>query len=174
MSSFMVHDKPTTGTRARLLAFKSWSKEQQSIHGFGNVDTTKFNHEQLNIVLMKKATATKCGSNDISPPLYGTGKEAKEPDPWLGKRQDWRKKKREFIAFLAKKRGSTGVPLTYLIWSEVEEGEEHHALYDQSNRTLVRTAPLYGTAFQTDNYDLYQLLVSWTSGGMAEAYVDKF
>ncbi len=64
--------------------------------------------------------------------------------------------------------------MTYLIWSETEEGEEHHALYDQSNRALVRTAPLYGTAFQTDNYDLFQLLVSWASGGMAEAYVDKF
>ncbi len=76
MGSFMEHDKPTAGTRARLLAFKSWSKEHQSIHGFGNVDATKFNLEQLNIVLMKKATATKRGSDDISPPLYGPGKEA--------------------------------------------------------------------------------------------------
>ena len=172
MASFEDNNKPTTGTRVRLLAFRSWSREQQTIFGHGNVDSTLFTDDQQDAILMRKATATKRGGEDMSL-LSPSGKEAKEPDPWLGKIQDWRKKKREFLAYVAKRRGVNGVPLAYLLRSENED-DEHYGLFDGSNRALIRNAPLTGSAFNTDNYDLYQLLVTWTSGGTAEAYVDKY
>ncbi len=47
-------------------------------------------------------------------------------------------------------------------------------VFDQSNVALIQNAPLHGNVFNSDNYDLFQILTTWTSGGTAESYVDHF
>jgi hypothetical protein len=123
-------------------------------------------------MLMKLSTGKQAG--DDSRP---SSKDVKEPEPWLGKTSDWRKKKREFLAFLGKRRGKGNIPLVYLVRDtdaedDLPDGDLN--LFDQSNLALIRNAPLLGQAFESDNYDLYQFLVTWTSGGTAESYVDRF
>jgi hypothetical protein len=68
----------------------------------------------------------------------------------------------------------SGTPLVYL----VRRHDETQELYDEedSNNLLKRivNAPLSGNSFTSDNFELYQFLVSWTAGGTAVSYVDLY
>jgi hypothetical protein len=60
-----------------------------------------------------------------------------------------------------------------LLDNEVDNDSDYDA-FDQSTLTLIQNTPIAGEAFKTDNYDLFQLLITWTSGGTAETYVDRY
>ncbi len=104
-----------------LIAFCNWIREQHTILGFSNVLSANLTAAQRDATLMKIATG-KRSSDGLKP----SSKEIKEPDPWLGKMNDWCNKKREFLAFLSKKRGVNRVPLVYVIWgaSPLDKGAD--------------------------------------------------
>ena len=118
-------------------------------------------------LMLKKAGDIKYPNSDIS----SNNKDIRAPDPcWNGKPDTWRKKKHEFMAFIAMPKNRNGVPLSYLLQDNAitdynSEGDTH---------AIIRHSPLEGDIFNDDNYTLYQILVSRTSGGSAEAFVDRF
>jgi hypothetical protein len=78
---------PTQNKLMRLIAFQNWIREQHTILGFGNVSSSNFTVAQRDATLMKIGTG-KQSSEDLKP----LSKEIKEPEPWLGKMNDWQKK----------------------------------------------------------------------------------
>ena len=170
MSCFPANDKPTVGKKSSLLAFRNWIKNQQANEGYDNVRSDDFTRYELHRMLEQAGTSLKRapdGSDRLS------GKEIKEPDPWSGKPQDWRKKKQELLAYLAKRRNRNGVPFLYLTRDEDYSEIDGDNSIDNDATHLIKNTPLHGTIFQVDNYNLFQVLVSWTSGGTMEAIVDR-
>ena len=47
-------------------------------------------------------------------------------------------------------------------------------LEDNELTSLIRDTPHHGIVYQADNYELFQVLTSWTSGGTMEALVDCY
>ena len=101
MSCFQMNNRPLAGKKMRLMAFKIWIKDQQANEGFGNVSSNKFTHEELTKLLEQVGNGQK---RTIDGPEWNIHREIKEPEPWLGKPQDWHKRKREVMAYLAKRR----------------------------------------------------------------------
>ena len=97
-------------------------------------------------------------------------RDIKEPEPWLGKPQDWRKQKRELIAYMAKRRNHNNVPFLYLI----REEQGYIETDDNDMSVIIRDTPHHGSVYQADNYEFFQVLISWTSGGTMEALVDRY
>mgnify|MGYP006148785167 FL=1 len=63
-------------------------------------------------LMLKKAGDIKHPNSDIS----SNNKDIRAPaDPWNGKPDTWRKKKCEFMAFIAMRKNRNGVPLSYLL-----------------------------------------------------------
>ena len=62
--------------------------------------------------MLKKAGDIKYPNSDIS----SNNKDIRAPDPcWNGKPDTWRKKKHEFMAFIAIQKNWNRVPLSYLL-----------------------------------------------------------
>ena len=168
LSCFTPATKLSAGKRSWLYAIRDWFRQRQLVVGYGNFSSSEFTLTQLELML-KKAGDIKLPNSDIS----SNNKDIRAPaDPWNGKPDTWwRKKKREFMAFIAMQKNRNGVPLSYLLRDNAindynSEGDTRHA--------MIRHAPLEGDIFNGDNYTLYQILVSWTSEGSAEAFVDRF
>ena len=47
-------------------------------------------------------------------------------------------------------------------------------LEDNELTSLIRDTPHHGIVYQADNYELFQVLTSWTSGGTMESLVDRY
>ena len=168
MSSELSYVDDETLMKMRLMAFKMWIKDQQANEGFGNVSLNNFTHEELTKMLELVGNGQK---QTIDGPERNIHRDIKEPEPWLGKPQDWRKQKRELMAYLAKRRNRNNVPFLYLIRDEQEMIME---LEDNESTSLIRDTPHHGIVYQADNYELFQVLTSWTSGGTMEALVDLY
>ena len=107
MSCFQANNCPTAGKKMRLMvAFKMWIKEQQGYEGFGNVSSNYFTNEELTKMLEQAGNGQK---RTIETSEKSNVRNIKEPEPWLGKPQDWRKRKRELIAYMAKRRNRNNV-----------------------------------------------------------------
>ncbi len=64
-------------------------------------------------------------------------------------------KKREALAYLARKKGVSGTPLVYLVQREDETQE---LFEDENTSNLLKriiNAPLNGNSFTEDNFELY-------------------
>ena len=92
------------GRRATSFAFRNWIKNQQANEGYGNVRSDDFTRYELHQMLEQAGTLLKRASDGSD---RSSGKEIKE-DSWLGKPQDWWKKKRELLAYVAKRRNRNG------------------------------------------------------------------
>ena len=93
--------------------------------------------------MLKKAGDIKYPNSDIS----SNNKDVRAPDPWNGKPDTWRKKKCEFMAFIAMRKNRNGVPLSYLLQDNAitdynSEGDTH---------AIIRHSPLEGDIFNDDN-----------------------
>jgi hypothetical protein len=47
-------------------------------------------------------------------------------------------------------------------------------LEDNELTSLIREIPHHGIVYQVDNYEFFQVLTSWTSGGTIKAHVDRY
>ena len=167
MLCFQANNRPTAGKKMRLMAFKMWIREQQANEGFGNVSSNYFTNEELTKMLEQVGNGQK---RTIDASQRNNVRDIKEPEPWLGKPQDWRKRKRELIAYMAKRRNCNNVPFLYLI----REEQGYIETDDNDMSVIIRDTPHHGSVYQADNYEFFQVLISWTSGGTMQALVDRY
>ena len=147
---------------------QSRSLEPDQVH---TIDVTQFT-EAVCLRVMRDA---KERSREKTTGSEKGKSEAKMPDPWSGRIKDWRRKKRELIAYLGNvpSRRGAGLPLVYVIYSDDDdsfgfEDGAPHALQE------IRDAERQGPDFEADNMAVFNILTTWTSGGMAETHVDNY
>ena len=99
--------------------------------------------------------------------------DVKPQDKLSGKQRSWKTWKSEFEAFLAALRGENDIPLSYVIRDEEEITEEDLAKLKGPAKE-VYDAPLQGTYFEIDNYQVFQHLRSQIVGSSAETHLETF
>jgi hypothetical protein len=132
----------------RLMAFIMWIKEQQSNEGFGNVSSNYFTNEELTKMLEQVGNGQK---RTIDTSERSNVRDIKEPEPRLGKPQDWHKRQCELIAYTAKRRNCNNVTFLYLM------REEHGYIETEDNdmSMTIRDTPsnIMGVSvYQADNW----------------------
>jgi hypothetical protein len=97
-----------------------------------------------------------------------TSSKAADPGK-LGNSIDWYTWSHGFVNYLSTIPGSTGIPLSYV----VRELDEPIDLIDNDDylTTLVSRAPLKGTAYVVDRWQVHQLLTSKVLGEHAEEWM---
>jgi len=84
--------------------------------------------------------------------------------------KSWPKKKREVVAHLGQIKRVSGQPLVYVIWKEEDDEDIEDAgelIY------AIHNAVRHGRDYEKDNYKVFNILQMWTSGSLADTYVDK-
>ena len=172
-SCFNAATRLSAGKCSWVYTIRDWIRERQTIVGYGNVSSTDFSMIQLEHMLKKAGEVQKRPEQSFA----SSGKDIKTTDPWNSKPAEWCKKKCEFIAYQSMKKNRNGVPLSYLLRDDtmmIEEEGNTHTTTDGNIQSMISHAALEGDTFNADNYNLFELLVAWTSGGTGEAFVDRF
>ena len=160
-------------TKTRFKTFMGWCYDQsRAINETETIDPTQFTVDIMHQLMRQdkdrarnKAMGTT-RTKDDGPKL---------PDTWNGKVTDWKKKKRELVAFLGQKASKRGdnIPLVYVIYDE-NDGDFH--IDDNAPQLLqqIRDADRAGPDFQADNFTIHNILTQWTSGGIADTFLDIY
>ena len=155
-----------TMTRTRLHAFRQWVQEQEN-NGI-ELDLEEFTVDECRQQQKKLGSKTM-----ISTKEKGMKEDAKPPEKFSGKQKAWKEWKLEFCAYLAAKRGSSDIPLSYVIRVDTDVTEEE---YDNLEGTAkaIYDAPLQGKHFDRDNFQVFQYLQTLLIHGTADTYVTEF
>jgi hypothetical protein len=155
--------------KSRLEALLNWTFEQDRIIIDGNtIDITDFTLPVCE-TFMRKARK-RARDTDT-----GTKKDdLKAPEPFSGKEREWKKKKREFIAYLGRKPSrQDGIPLSYVVYipndPDFDIGPDAPSVMQQ-----IVSANRHGQNWEADNVEVHNILTTWTSSGTAETYVDLY
>lgn len=172
MTCFLANSKPSLLAISRLKGLIGWACEQIATYGDDYViDVAEFDENKCKCAT--RANAASSNGKRMHDEA-GLKKEPSEPEKFNGKNKEWRSRKREALAYLARKKGVSGVPYIYLVR---RDDETHEFIHGEDSNTLMKrimNAPLCCRSFELDNFDLYQFLVSWTAGGTAVAHVDLY
>ena len=99
--------------------------------------------------------------------------DVKPPEKFNGKQRNWKSWKAEFEAYLSAIRGDNGTPLSYIIRDDDDMTEEE--LNDlEGPAKEIYEAPLQGTYFDRDNYQVFQHLRTQIVGSSAETHIESY
>ena len=91
-----------------------------------------------------------------SKPSSVSKESLKIPDEFSGRRKDWMKFRKAFIAYLGNTMNSHNIPLTYMIWCGGDEKEDEDIIGASNAFTdAIRDPPHHGDAFNCDSYRVY-------------------
>lgn len=150
-----------TLTRMKLRSLWSWAQEKDSAEIEPNLDD--FDEATMKAQMKKMSRETKKSSAIKTPPTKDTGKAL---EPFSGKRKHWKDFEIGFMAYIGTMKNEDNVPLTYII-----RDEDNPDLGPMGER--IATAPLQGRVYTEDNYQVYQLLRTYTSAGDAYVHISK-
>ncbi len=164
---------PTTGDLAltamakmRLKAFRIWTiNKVQELNNTGIIDPNDFTREVCEKIQRKLALKRKEGkSTDTTKSIFsGT------LDNFSGREKDWQTANRKLLSYLGQKRGASGIPLIYVVRNDQDRPDIMDEIQEE-----IWNAPLTGTYFESDNYDVYVILQQWTADGYADTHVDLY
>jgi hypothetical protein len=151
--------------KTRLKTVKRWVEDEFDIEG--NIDIRKFTEDickerQRIIARSVKTTAQQVDKSTVSKEKLST---------FNGKRENWLKAKRELTAYLNQIKNEMGVPIYYVVRDPDQEEK-----YREDNGEIgkkIYEAPFRGRVYETDAFQVLQILRQWTSGGTAETFVDN-
>jgi Reverse transcriptase (RNA-dependent DNA polymerase) len=150
--------------KTRLKTLKRWVEEEYDIEGA--IDISKFTDHVCRDLQRSIARSTKPTQQ------ADKGATAKEKLPsFNGKRENWLKSKRELTAYLNQIKNEQGVPLYYVI-RDPDQEEKYRADNGDIGKRIYE-APFKGRIYESDSFQVIQILRQWTSGGQAETYVDN-
>jgi hypothetical protein len=152
--------------KSKLRAFKSWAVDQRYLNGRGNIEVEFFmadNCEEHMFKLLQKEERSEI-------PKETPSKDLSMPDPFSGHDKDWKLVKKNFLAYLGWKTNVHGVPLIYVIKDTMDVSDKD---VDASIKKLIAQAPLSGLQYEKNKYELFQVLIAWTSAGSADTLVEE-
>jgi hypothetical protein len=154
-------------TKMRLKALRLWLQEKEDIDAEYSVNDFDENEckEMLKKMSRKSSSSSVKERNKKS--------DVKAPDKFNGKQRNWKSWKAEFEAYLSALRGDNGTPLSYIIRDDDDMTEEE--LNDlEGPAKEIYEAPLQGTYFERDNYQVFQHLRTQIVGSSAETHIESY
>ena len=99
--------------------------------------------------------------------------DVKPPEKFNGKQRNWKTWKAEFEAFLSAIKGENGTPLSYIIRDDDDMTEEELNDLEGPAREIYE-APLQGTYYERDNYQVFQHLRTQIVSSSAETHIESY
>ncbi len=156
--------------QSRLKAFMEWALYQEQVKGVQNIrDIVQEFNIQICEEWQRQLSTKRKHADDRS--IKGKKDSVKEPEVFTGKMQTWLKAKREMKAYLSQREGVNGIPLIYVIWNEQDDQEADHT---SPVVTMISNARHEGSDFQKDNFIVFSILQTWTTGSNASDYIDQY
>ena len=154
-------------TKMRLKALRLWLQDKEDIDAEYGIDD--FTEEECKEMLKKMSRkSSSSSSKDRS-----KKSDVKAPEKFNGKQRNWKTWKAEFEAYLSAIRGENGTPLSYIIRDDDDMTEEQLDDLEGPAKEIFE-APLQGTYFERDNYQVFQHLRTQIVGSSAETHIESF
>ena len=154
-------------TKMKLKALRLWIQEKDDAEIDYDIDSFDEN-ECKNILKKLSRKSSSATQNERT-----KKSEVKAPEKFNGKQRNWKTWKAEFEAFLASIRGENNTPLSYIIRDDDELDEDQLAALEGPAKE-VYDAPLQGTYFDKDNYQVFQHLRAQIVGSSAETHIESY
>ena len=154
-------------TKMRLKALRLWLQDKEDVDAEYSI--ADFNEEECKDMLKKMSRkSSSSSSKDRS-----KKSDVKPPDKFNGKQRNWKTWKAEFEAYLSAIRGDNGTPLSYIIRDDDDMTEDQLDELEGPAKEIYE-APLQGTYFERDNYQVFQHLRTQIVGSSAETHIESF
>lgn len=154
-------------TKMKLKALRLWIQEKDDTDAEYNLD----DFTDAKCTAMLKKMSRKSGTTSLKDSSKKS--DAKAPEKFNGKHKNWKQWKAEFEAYLSAIRGVNDVPLIYIIRDDDNMTQEEKDNLEGPAKE-VYDAPLQGTFFDRDNYQVFQYLRAQIVGGSAETHLEPF
>ena len=153
--------------KMRLKALRLWLQDKEDVDAEYDIDD--FTEEECKEMLKKMSRkSSSSSSKDRS-----KKSDVKAPEKFNGKQRNWKTWKAEFEAYLSAIRGENGTPLSYIIRDDDDMTEEQLEDLEGPAKEIYE-APLQGTYFERDNYQVFQHLRTQIVGSSAETHIESF
>jgi hypothetical protein len=86
-----------------------------------------------------------------------------------GRIEDWPAAKRSLQGYLGQMKNKNNIPYFYVIRDELERPD----VIEDDVQDAIWNTPTQGTSYDADNYQVYQILIQWTAGGLAGTHIDQ-
>jgi len=154
-------------TKMRLKALRLWLQEKEDIDAeYSIID---FNADECKAMLKKMSR--KSSSSGYKDRLKKS--DVKPPEKFNGKQRSWKTWKAEFEAFLSAIRGENNTPLSYIIRDDDDMTDNELNDLEGPAREIYE-APLQGTYYERDNYQVFQHLRTQIVGSSAETHIESY